>query len=244
MFGFSFVFWVVAIIICFTIKAALCLTSLVLLFWSSSGNNMETLIRWTQTLCFWSEKVSPLFSTSTVNVCSLLQETLIGVWAQADERTSEQESEWKRVREREKRKDRRGNRSKQGTSPPDTHWCWDRPNLPPWPEHTLLPDWGAPRSPRRRGTTGSQRSGVREMALFLFCLLPEMTKKTTTVWTREQTTKRRLNTWPMARQTDRKAGWTHHLPPREERLIFRSGHKFTQDKRRDLDIFVFGTLRI
>lgn len=47
-----------------------------------------------------------LLSTSTVNVCSLLQETLIGVWAQAErtnERASEQESEWTSERARKRR---------------------------------------------------------------------------------------------------------------------------------------------
>lgn len=80
----------------------------------------------------------------------------------------------------------------------------DRPN--PWPEHTLLPHWGA-RSPRRSGKTGSwggQRSGgQRGGSLFLFCLLSEMTKKIQLSGP-ENELQRRLNTWLMARQTGRR----------------------------------------
>lgn len=121
-----------------------------------------------------------------------------------NERASEQDNEWTSKREREKEKIGGGNRSKQGTSPPDAHWCRDRPKPLTW-THTQTPLRGPkPEGGEAKPGSWGQRSGVRQMALFLFCLLPEMTKKTT-VWTRDWTTKTtgHLTGRLMARQTGR-----------------------------------------
>lgn len=127
-----------------------------------------------------------LLSSSTVNVCSLLQETLIGVWSWA-----ERASEWtsKRVRERE-REDRRGKPVSTGNE------SCRRPLMPgqttpplTW-THTLTPHRGA----RSRGGEAKPGAGVRgqgserRLSFFFVCCL-RWRKNKTTVWTRERNAK-------------------------------------------------------
>lgn len=125
-------------------------------------------------------------------------------------RENEREREREREKEREDRRETGLNRERVLQTPTDA----GTDQTPPWPEHTLLPYWGA-RSPRRRDTTGSwgQRSGVGQMALFLFCLLPEMTKKIkSTVLTRERTTKMTEH-WPADWWRDGQEGGMNGSPP-------------------------------
>lgn len=108
----------------------------------------------------------------------------MGVWRWAErarERMNERQRERERVRERE---DRRGNRSKLGTSPPDqtptdagTDQTSPPPPSPDLNTHTYPTEGPGARRGETQPGAGGQRSGVRQMALFLFCLLPEMTKK-------------------------------------------------------------------
>lgn len=134
------------------------------------------------------------------------------------ERTSKRTNGRAREREREKEKIEGGNRSEQGTSPPDAHWCRDRPD--PWPEHTLLPHRGA-RRPRRSGKTGELGSEVRGQTdrSLSFLSVAWDDKKKTTVWTREWTTKttEHLTGRLTARQTGRP----------DERITSRRGKSYS-----------------
>lgn len=89
-------------------------------------------------------------------------------WWESGQGLSEQEREWTRKRARERERERRseGNRSKQGTSPPDANWCRDRPNPPLTWTHTLTLLRGPePEEERHNRELGSEVRGRTDGSL-------------------------------------------------------------------------------
>lgn len=122
-----------------------------------------------QRFCFvrrpsWSRSSSGgvLLGATAVNVCSLLQETLIRVWAQAA-----RASERARVREREREGSEGGNRSEQGTSPPDA----GTDHTPDLNTHSYPAEGPEPVEERHNRELGSEVRGQRGGSLFFFVCL-------------------------------------------------------------------------
>lgn len=136
---------------------------------------------------------------------SVLQETLMGVWAQAEQarqRENEPAKERESVRKRKTRRSEGKPVENKGTSSPDTPWSWGQ-----------TPDMNTHRRRRRRTDRGrelGQRSGGQTGGSLSFLSVTWDDKKTT-VWTREWI----RNSWPADWWRDRRgeARSTHLLPP-------------------------------
>lgn len=139
---------------------------------------------------------------------SVLQETLMGVWAQAEQARQRENEPAKERESARKRKTRRSEGKpveNKGTSSPDTPWSWGQTKPLTW-THT-----GEGEEELTGGGNWVRGQGVRQVALSFFFVCYLRWQKNTTVWTREWI----RNSWPADWWRDRRgeARSTHLLPP-------------------------------